>query len=444
MPLSSRRDAATLVAASFVVLFQELVLIRWVGAQVRVVAYFPNVILISAFLGLGSGALMARRRSLLLAWPLLIVANVAMAFATRRISFTQEAVSEPLWLLYYDLPKTAPVVHGVRLPIVLTFILGGASFVPLGQLVGRLLDDFRVRGEALTGYCLDLFGSLTGVIAFGAFSFGGAFQWLWFVVIFVTSLVFLRRPATIGIVAVCCLVTLGVVCVADIADAYSPYYALRKIDLPEGRGFLILANGAPPQYAAPTRRGDELHSEDATILRDGFHYPYRVLGHPPARVLVLGAGSGNDTAAALDEGAGHVDAVEIDPVILKMGQDHPDRPYASPRVRTINTDARAFLNRTGGEYDLIVFGALDSMTRLSALSNIRLDNFVYTRECIAAAKRHLAADGGLVLYFAVPHGYIDEHLRQLLSAGFGHPPAVALLGRYHHLYLARDAFPQLP
>src|SRR5260221_7503361 len=174
----SRRDATTLVAASFVVLFQELALIRWVGAQVRVVAYFPNVILISAFLGLGAGALMARRRSLLLAWPLLIVANVATAFAISRIAFTQEVVSEHLWLLYYDLPKTAPVVHGVRLPIVLTFILGGTSFVPLGQLVGRLLDGFRARGDALTGYCFDLFGSLLGVIAFAALSFAGAFPWL--------------------------------------------------------------------------------------------------------------------------------------------------------------------------------------------------------------------------------------------------------------------------
>src|SRR5258708_39260265 len=91
----SRRDATTLVAASFVVLFQELALIRWVGAQVRVVAYFPNVILISAFLGLGSGALMARRRSLPSAWPVFPTADVAGACPHPRVPFPPRARSGP-------------------------------------------------------------------------------------------------------------------------------------------------------------------------------------------------------------------------------------------------------------------------------------------------------------------------------------------------------------
>ena len=48
--------------------------------------------------------------------------------------------------------------------------------------------------------------------------------------------------------------------------------------------------------------------------------------------LVLGAGTGNDVAVALSEGAEHVDAVEIDPVILELGSRlHPDHPYVSPR-----------------------------------------------------------------------------------------------------------------
>jgi uncharacterized membrane protein len=40
-----------LMVASFVVLFQELTIIRWLPGQVRVLAYFPNLILLSAFLG---------------------------------------------------------------------------------------------------------------------------------------------------------------------------------------------------------------------------------------------------------------------------------------------------------------------------------------------------------------------------------------------------------
>src|SRR5437868_12272582 len=95
-----RLAALTLFAASFVVLFQELALIRWTGAQVRVLAYFPNVILISAFLGLGVGALLARRLPPLhLAWPPLLLLIVGAAYEMSRVVFTQEALSEHLWLL---------------------------------------------------------------------------------------------------------------------------------------------------------------------------------------------------------------------------------------------------------------------------------------------------------------------------------------------------------
>ena len=63
------RPALELLAVSFVVLFQELVLIRWLPVEVRVTAYFPNLILLSAFLGLGVGALRSRGASLLWLWP---------------------------------------------------------------------------------------------------------------------------------------------------------------------------------------------------------------------------------------------------------------------------------------------------------------------------------------------------------------------------------------
>ena len=53
-------------------------------------------------------------------------------------------------------------------------------------------------------------------------------------------------------------------------------------------------------------------------------------------MLVLGAGSGTDVVAALRHGARHVDAVEIDPVIVRLGrQYHPDQPYSDPRVTVV-------------------------------------------------------------------------------------------------------------
>ena len=64
------------------------------------------------------------------------------------------------------------------------------------------------------------------------------------------------------------------------------------------------------------------------------------------------------------------------------------------------------------------------MPRLSALSNVRLDNFVYTREAIVAARDRLTSDGGLILFFQIGEQYIADHLTALLANTFGHGPTV--------------------
>ena len=49
-------------------------------------------------------------------------------------------------------------------------------------------------------------------------------------------------------------------------------------------------------------------------------------------MLIAGGGMGNDAAAAVRNGAGSVDVVEIDPLIVSKGRDiHFERPYNNPR-----------------------------------------------------------------------------------------------------------------
>ena len=97
-----------------------------------------------------------------------------------------------------------------------------------------------------------------------------------------------------------------------------------------------------------------------------YAYPYAHLPAGPGDVLIVGAGSGNDVALALAEGATHVDAVEIDPVLQRLGRDlHPDHPYQDPRVTVHIDDGRAFLERTHHRYDLILFALPDSLTLVS-------------------------------------------------------------------------------
>ena len=420
-----RRAGIEIAAASFVVLFQELALIRWLPVQVRVIAYFPNLILISSFLGLGIGALRGRKKSMLWLWPLLLALVVGVAIGLSRIAFTADAVSEHLWLLYYDLGPEAIVIDGVRLPIILLFVLSASTFVPLGQFVGEPLDRFRRESSSLWGYSLDLLGSLLGVIGFAVVSFIGAWPVTWFAVIGLVGLLVIadkkRLWAYYGVAMIAIVVAVQG---TEPATDYSPYYALASIPTPVEPGFAVIANGSLHQRALNLVQPPSTDDGAYALTRIGYHYPVRAMNGPKGRALVLGAGTGNDVAMLLDEGFSEVHAVEIDPVIIQMGRDHPNRPYDSDRVTVFNQDGRAFLRDTEYLYDLIVFGTLDSMTRLSALSSVRLDNFVYTREAIEAAASHLAPEGGLVLYFMIGEQYIYDQLVGILASTFEALPAV--------------------
>src|SRR3979490_246539 len=66
-----------LFVASFLVLFLETAVIRWMPAYVRLLAYFSNFILLASFLGIGIGCLLAtRRRNLIASFPLILLAVI--------------------------------------------------------------------------------------------------------------------------------------------------------------------------------------------------------------------------------------------------------------------------------------------------------------------------------------------------------------------------------
>lgn len=447
LTMSVRRAGLELVVASFVVLFQELALIRWLPTQVRVTAYFPNLILIGAFLGLGIGSLRARNRSLLWLWPVSLIVLVGAGIAMGQVAFTASGVSEQLWLLYNDLGPDAPVVDGVRVPIVLSFVLGSLTFVPLGQIVARRLNVFRDESSPLWGYAMDLSGSLLGVVGFAFVSFSGAFPVVWFLIFtLLGGVLFLDRRRLLALHLVAVVVLAVAVSRGERNQIYSPYYALSSELVETTDDYRIRTNGSLHQVAVAVRNSDPLITIQQEKIREGYHLPYGHLDGPLEKVLVLGAGTGNDVAVALEEGALEVHAVEIDPAIIQLGRElHPDDPYADPRVRVINEDARSYLNHTEERYDLVVFGTLDSQTQLSALSTVRLDNFVYTREAIRAAAATLKPDGGMVLLFSVGREHISDHLTLILTTVFGHPPVLTRSDwhMFNHLYMVGPAFAHL-
>ena len=161
---------------------------------------------------------------------------------------------------------------------------------------------------------------------------------------------------------------------------YSPYQLIEVGTDSETGLTLIRAAGHYYQHI----RDFSPYNSSGQSVRDYYDFPYKT--HPVLNdVAIVGAGTGNDVAAALRAKPGHVDAIEIDPVILQVGEErHPEKPYQDPRVRVVNNDARTFLRNTSNTYDLIVYGLLDSHTLLSQGSACGW-TFVYTIEGLREA-----------------------------------------------------------
>jgi spermidine synthase len=212
----------------------------------------------------------------------------------------------------------------------------------------------------------------------------------------------------------------------DIQRIYSPYQLLEKMAKPDGL-MNILSGGSYYQKVfnlSEANRGHE-PAED-TYVRAYYEFPFNFKKRPE-RVAIVGAGSGNDVAAALRMGAPHVDAIEIDPAIVYLGRSyHPEHPYDDPRVNVIVNDARNFFRTAQAQYDLIIYGVLDSHTALSHASNLRVDSYVYTSEGITEAFKLLKPDGVMSIAFALPNESLGFKLSHILSdiPGAGKPLSV--------------------
>jgi spermidine synthase len=213
-----------------------------------------------------------------------------------------------------------------------------------------------------------------------------------------------------------------------LATYWSPYQKLVLSEKASRIGkYLITVNNVGYQ-AMVDSRDEEINAHPRlypAALRGCSQYDLPALLHAsPRKMLIVGAGSGNDASGALRNGVEDVTAVEIDPAIIALGERyHPEQPYSSPRVHVVTDDARSFFAKTSKRFDVIVFGLLDSHTT-TALTNNRLDHYVYTRESIAQARRLLEPGGVLVMSFAAQKSFIADRLARVLRDVFGQDPLI--------------------
>ncbi len=145
-------------------------------------------------------------------------------------------------------------------------------------------------------------------------------------------------------------------------------------------------------------------------------------------MLIIGAGGGNDVAAALQNGAAHVDAVEIDRQLYELGRDgHPDQPYQSDKVDVHIDDGRAFLERSDKKWDRILLALPDSLTLVTGQASVRLESYLFTIEAIESARDHLTDGGVFSMYNYYREGGWSTATPTRSTQVFGQPPCIETL-----------------
>ncbi|MCB0329708.1 MAG: methyltransferase domain-containing protein [Bdellovibrionales bacterium] len=411
------------------ILFFELLLIRWVSTEANIFAYLQNSILVVCFLGLGMGLLYPKQGKAVLSPTVMCLALITLILSFRATRDAAGFMSSSLslfhdFVIWDQLPENK---YGLKVEI---FALGlgliGLLFlsalvwgvmVPLGQALGGL---FEKSSNTIVAYSYDIGGSLCGIWLYtilGYFALPPA-AWVLVGALLLAPLVEKRMWFFLALFPIATYVGY---CSKGSEVYWTPYQKIEiyPIDDAQPDEYLVTTNNSG--YQRVQNNSFELFKDDPKSL-ELCQYDMAARLHPnPKRILIAGAGTGNDLAGAIRRAPNaEIVGVEIDPLIAKLGKKyHPEKPYQSDQVEVIIEDARAaFHTFKPGQFDLVITGLLDAHTTPN-LSNARLDNFIYTKESLTAASKLLAPGGVMVVSFAPQRKYIVDRLRRTLDEIFG-------------------------
>ncbi len=169
--VTSNSKTWRLLVVSLAALYLEITLIRWIGTEVRIFAYFQNLSLIACFLGFGLGCFNAKQRGSLLpslaaVTTLVVMVNLPSQLwrdnLTAMSSVLSFAPGAALW--GGDFKYTEPEYRGLMvfsvLVLTLFLILLVIAMAPLGRWVGHYLET---ASDTVTAYSVNLAGSLVGM-----------------------------------------------------------------------------------------------------------------------------------------------------------------------------------------------------------------------------------------------------------------------------------------
>ena len=299
----AKHPAAELFLLSFLILFLELACIRWLGSVVIFLTYFTNIVLMACFLGVSVGCLASPRRfswiNTFIPIALLIAASASGSWwlydRFGQIMVDVGSQQSPQ-LIYFGtevrLRDTSTWVIPIEILAGYFFALVALLFLGLGQEMGR---RFAVIENRMAAYSADIVGSLAGIALFGVMSWFRLPAFAWFAIALAPAVYFIPRRRVwqaIGVIPAVALVACAdwPVDVSGVRTdvIWSPYYQVRY---------------KPKHRSIDVNNIGHQGMQRVEAFGAGYFLPYLLNrdagGTPFDDVLIIGAGSGNDVAAAL-------------------------------------------------------------------------------------------------------------------------------------------------
>ena len=150
--------------------------------EIRIFAYFRNLVLISCFLGLGIGFSLKRFSSGILT-AIVLVALLAVAIHPEAQFHGVSLRKVPEYLVFSDFQMWYTSGGASALKFVAGFamisgvmILLAGVFVPFGQILGKI---FSASDNRIRDYSINLAGSLLGTWTFALLSYLTMPPWIW-------------------------------------------------------------------------------------------------------------------------------------------------------------------------------------------------------------------------------------------------------------------------
>ena len=195
-----------LFLVSFAGLYIEILLIRWIGTEIRVFAYFQNLALIACFLGFGLGCYRAGKPKKGLfdagaAAFLIILAELPVPYwkqvlegVSSGLSYSNDA---QLWSAFAKAPGESALIAFIASAVFATgfIFLVVSIMIPLGQWVGSYLDAAK---NPVSAYTYNLAGSLAGIWFFASLAKFHTSPVVWFGIALILFLLIRDRSRRIS------------------------------------------------------------------------------------------------------------------------------------------------------------------------------------------------------------------------------------------------------